>query len=340
MNFSKHLYWVLPLSMVIATTGSINASYAGFDFKNKTKQTIAVPDLEPTRIIIDTPARRAPVRSPSQQEINRNAPNPKAELKTYKNGERVDAYKVLPVIEPAAEKMHQPSASAPLLPLSAVTQKIVINENVDTWKADAGEPLRDVISRWSERANVDLVWALEDERVIVESVSHFGKFEGALVHLFDVGMAGTVEGELSYAEEGTMFDEGYAPAASVPVAKPMPIVEAQTLAASTQIQASPVCPCPTKDNAKLEGQKWKAQKGQSLGDILLEWEKAGDYQLIWDYPMDVALKHDFFAYGRVEEAISMLLEQFYNKNNNMRPVGDIYQDPQSGLKYLHIKGSI
>ena len=62
MNFSKHLYWVLPLSMVIATTGSINASYAGFDFKNKTKQTIAVPDLEPTRIIIDTPARRAPVQ--------------------------------------------------------------------------------------------------------------------------------------------------------------------------------------------------------------------------------------------------------------------------------------
>ena len=94
---------------------------------------------------------------------------------------------------------------------------------------------------------------------------------------------------------------------------------------------------PEKKNA---GSKWKAQNGQTLGEILLNWEEQGDFRLIWDYPIDVTLNHDFFAYGRKEEAVSMLLEQFYDQKSNMQPVGDMYSDPKTGQQYLHIKGNI
>ncbi len=200
--------------------------------------------------------------------------------------------------------------------------------NVETWKADQGESLRDVIRRWSGRAGVDLVWAVEDRRTVMDSVSYFGGFEGALTHLFDTGMQGTVEGELSYLESSST---------NVDIEKMVPYAKVKAMSQITGHQAASSTP-----NLKVE-QKWKAEKNESLNKVLRQWQSSGHYELIWDYPFDIMVPNSFFAYGKIEDALALLLDQYTQEGNirtNMRPVGDMYRDPKSGMLYLHVKKNL
>lgn len=228
----------------------------------------------------------APSSSRQQATIVRNVPVERPSLSIY------------PVVNDVVKPIE---VIRPIKVMSA-------HKDVSTWKANRGENLADVVARWSNRAEVDFIWTMNEERHIVESVSYFGAFDGALRELFDVGMQGTIEGELSYNND--------------PLPEP-----ASTI--STAVVSVPVTPLVLNTE-----RKWKATKGQTLKSVLNEWQGPGDYTLLWEYPIDLPLPNHFYVYGNTQDALAMLLEQF---DVPRQPLAELYNDPRSGEKHLHVK---
>lgn len=184
-------------------------------------------------------------------------------------------------------------------------------ESIQTWRANRGELLTDVVGRWSERANVDFVWTSTEERHVIEQISHFGSFEEALVELFDVGMKGTVEGEISYLGGNS-----------------------KNKVTSTPTKLVAVTALPLVEKTVGDDQKWKAEKGDTLQSVLRRWENKGGYKLVWDYPLDIPLPHHFYVYGTTQDALTMLLAQF---NVPRSPALELYNDPHTNEKLLHVQ---
>ncbi len=290
-------FFLLPLSVLTMISATANA---GFNFNGQNEQDSTIEKS------LETPP---PLSKKSRLQI-------------YSNNPAYDASQTLDSIDSSPPPIYIEKATFPSRP-SAPSKKHL---NVETWKADQGESLKAVIHRWSERAETDLVWTMEDRRVLLESVSYFGDFEGALTHLFDIGMQGTVEGELSYTDNEDFLET--------------PVEAIESVANFATVRSTSILPptASSKTQPKTE-QKWKATKGDSLKKTLTNWQSSGDYKLIWDYPFDVTLPNSVFAYGSVEDGLSILLNQFTQEamHSNMRPVGDVYNDPISGDLYLHIK---
>ena len=307
MNFSIFRPLALTLSLPVSVALLISTpAMAGFDFENDSSRAQAVP----------ISIMNADIKS----EKEWRAETQKPKLHIYSK----DTHQDVPVATPTSKEFYP--AHVPLAPYNYAGFK---HTNVETWKASEGESLRDVIMRWSDRADVEFVWAVEDQRVVLDSISYFGNFESALMHLFDKGMDGTVEGELAYTDSTAPV-----PASPVSIKQETKVVSVDHFALDKQQRAPAVeilQPAPVEF-------KWKASPRETLESVLSRWETQGEYELVWDYPYDVPVPNAFYAYGSLEDAVGMLLDQF--TQTNMRPVGNLYKDPHSGKKYLYIKGNI
>ncbi|MGB1077442.1 MAG: TcpQ domain-containing protein [Bdellovibrionales bacterium] len=268
----------LILSFLLCGAGT---AHAGFDFNSTGTQAPVYKGKSAPAI--------APIAILEEKDT-------KPILKVYEKGKKQEVDEVLP-------------------PVSDVIDYSFKHTNVQTWKADSGESLRQVINRWSKRAGVDLVWSIQEKRSVIESISYFGDFENALMHLFDEGMNGTVEGELAYTQ----------------VQKP----EEFNLPPQTVKPASVASKPLQKATPSSHDRKWKAQRNESLEGVLSRWQGAGQYELIWDYPYEANVGNNFFAYGSIEDAVSLLLNEY--PQSETRPVGDMYKDPETSKTYLHIR---
>ncbi|MEJ0061702.1 MAG: TcpQ domain-containing protein [Alphaproteobacteria bacterium] len=112
-----------------------------------------------------------------------------------------DAPPPLPPVEPAPASVPpakdavdavQPITAAPPSDAPPVTGSVVTPSPLtpatqaapaEAWKAEPGDQLRAVIKKWSERANVELVWATEYDYPIQASVNFSGSFEDAVRNL-------------------------------------------------------------------------------------------------------------------------------------------------------------
>lgn len=304
------------ISILLITTVISGAAYAGFDFNDRaSRQTVDVP-VEKVTIdnslsnpfeIIERDVAVSEANTLPISIIKKEDTKPKAVLHVFSK----------------ENKFNNSSYS------SGIASTMIANDgykniSVSTWKANEGEPLREVIDRWSIRADTSLVWSMAERKTVLESVSYFGEYEDALMHLFDKGMQGTVEGSLSYIDEENDEDDisDLAPVKSV-------VSSAVSYVAIEDINEEKA------PSISSDEKKWKVKKKDSLKDVLSGWQEVGNYKLIWDYPSDVEVGEEMFVYGTIEEALNLLLDGY--KTMDSRPVGSMYTDQRSGLVYLHVE---
>lgn len=170
------------------------------------------------------------------------------------------------------------------------------------WTAKAGEDVKIVLARWSERAGIDLVWESDRGGTLKNDVTVSGDIEQAVAAVMQqngdtLGLQGAITSE--HAEKNS--------AATPSAAKP----------------AKPIEP------------KWTAEQGQSLRTVMEKWSRAEGVELLWnadrDFPAPESVQRD----GAYEEAVQSALELF--ASGAARPVGQLNTDPSTGARTLIIE---
>lgn len=128
-------------------------------------------------------------------------------------------------------------------------------------------------------------------------------------------------------------------AISVPQ-KMQPIFEEMPAAAQAQIevQPEPQYTPPTQPKMVQAPQvtrpSWNANAGLSLQNVLAEWSRQENADLIWDTPANFNLMDGLNVQTSYESAVETVLAQ-YNAQSE-RPVGSLYINPETGQKTLVI----
>lgn len=116
------------------------------------------------------------------------------------------------------------------------------------------------------------------------------------------------------------------PTPSIPMAAqydeplPMPVVAP----APVNIAAAPVA---SPSAAAIEA-PWRAEKGQTLKEVLRGWSEAAHVKLYWTTDYDYKLKSNISYTGNFEDAISRLLDQF--STVKPQPYGQLHRNPGTG----------
>ncbi len=193
----------------------------------------------------------------------------------------------------ASESVYRPSG-APVQTVSAMTQQ---------WDAEAGEDMRAVLTRWSERAGADLVWDANDSGKIAQDISVNGTFEDAVAQVMaDNAAALGISGQ--FAEGDKM----------VPVA------------AAGRATSAPVT---------ITSGVWTASSGDDLRGVLQGWANRNDVDLNWKAGESFALNAPVNESGDFTAALEAALVQF--DNQAVRPVGQLNRDPNTGRMSLTIE---
>jgi hypothetical protein len=98
-----------------------------------------------------------------------------------------------PDAAPEAQQDVQQNAQKPALPLLAAATE---NEKApaNPWEAKAGESLRDILTRWSEQAGIELVWMASYDYKIKEDVALKDDFTGAVESVIATGLDAEASG--------------------------------------------------------------------------------------------------------------------------------------------------
>jgi hypothetical protein len=81
------------------------------------------------------------------------------------------------------EDMAAPLATTPMMPVATGGQLVMPElptARTETWVAERGRSLRDVVGEWCQRANVELVWSAEYDYPLQASLTFNGTFEEAV----------------------------------------------------------------------------------------------------------------------------------------------------------------
>lgn len=206
----------------------------------------------------------------------------------------------------------------------------VPKERFDTWRARKGENLKDVLARWSEREGTDFTWAAYESPKIGTDFSFVGEYGDAVTKLM---MDSDTKLKMQFNADDKMIADATMPvvmnSAPVSLVAPEPNLE-QDIMPTT---AAPALPTSIQENKNA---KWFASQGASLKEVLLAWAENEGAELVWDMPQNGTsvrrpLSHD----GTFEEAIEEILSAY--DNADVRPVGQLYKNPQNGKKVLVIQ---
>ncbi|MBK7362330.1 MAG: TcpQ domain-containing protein [Micavibrio sp.] len=108
------------------------------------------------------------------------------------NAETPDA---APATTPEAQQDVQQNAQKPALPLLAAAPAPESEKTpANPWEAKAGESLRDILTRWSEKAGVELVWMASYDYKIRQDVALKDDFTGAVESVIATGLDAEASG--------------------------------------------------------------------------------------------------------------------------------------------------
>lgn len=217
---------------------------------------------------------------------------------------------------------------------------------VSSWRARKGEPVREVIRRWSEREGTELMWAAPNDPVLAKDYSKVGTLQDAVTGVLREA------GQPLYTQfrSDGLNPVMMSPASTVTsdvappqvVAAPVDLVMAEPPRAQiikSQPQAQPQVQ-PQSFKATLgpiqRETRWFALSGASLKEVLQVWADDEGAELIWQAGGDYALFNSVSQVGHFEDAVFKALSQFDNQDGN-RPVGEMYKNPGNGRKVLLIK---
>lgn len=231
-----------------------------------------------------------------------------------------------------------PMASMPA-PTSEPAELMIVpkatpaKDMVWSWRARKGENVRDVLRRWSERENVDLMWASTSAPALKKEFSYVGKFQDAVnLMLKESGVAGL---HSQFRSEG-MAPVMMEPASTVTTNLPVPEAPATAQAAGKTPAATSVASIFKPDEKKGEGPetRWFGLSGAPLAEVLQVWAEDAGVTLVWQSEKNYALKESVSQVGSFEEAVYKALNQY--NGEQVRPVGEMYKD-EDGKKVLVIR---
>ncbi len=231
----------------------------------------------------------------------------------------------LPPEEQAAGAMAPAPVAQPVPVISAAAYA-----KLESWRARKGEPVREVIKRWSAREGTEMLWAAGDNPVLKKDFSYVGSMENAVAALIQ---ANGTELYTQYRSDG-MNPVMMSPASTVTTSAPAaPALETNAAPDKTVggVPYNLFVPAPNKN---LET-RWFALSGASLQEVLQVWAEDEGAALVWQAHGNFALKDSVSQVGHFEDAVFQALSQY--NSDDMRPVGQLYSDPASGRKVLLIK---
>lgn len=179
------------------------------------------------------------------------------------------------------------------------------------WEAKAGEDMKIVLSRWSERAGYDLQWQSGQDGKVVQDVKLSGSFEDAVGQLLAENSAATGIGAHVETTAGGKKDIG-PKTASAP-------------------EPTPKAP-PVQATIPALHEEWSAAPGMNIQSVLDQWSSKAGVAVVWQSYMNVAVKQPLQVNGTYEEAVQSLLDQY--SGDSRRPVGQLNIDPETGMRTL------
>ncbi|MDY0030108.1 MAG: TcpQ domain-containing protein [Pseudobdellovibrionaceae bacterium] len=252
---------------------------------------------------------------------------------------------VAPVAQPVAPQDIAPAAGSDI-PQEKPVQLTVISSQpaasvstytaskanvVESWRARKGENVRDVLRRWAERQNVDLMWASSDAPTLSKEFSYVGKFQDAVNMLLK--QSGEKELHSQFRSEG-MNPVMMTPASSITTNLPVPD-EPQKKETGSMSLSSVFEP---KAPVSKEGEtRWFGLSGAPLAEVLDVWAEDAGAKVIWQAENNYALKESVSQKGSFEEAVYSALSQY--EGQKVRPVGQMFVAP-TGEKVLVIKTDV
>jgi hypothetical protein len=205
------------------------------------------------------------------------------------------------VISPRVENAPRPAAPMPA--------SVIAAPEATEWNAKAGEDMKIVLARWSERAGYDLQWQSDQDGKVAQDMQLKGSFEEAVTQLLAENSAATGIGGHVQMTDGVTKD--LSRKAAMP---PMP-QGAPTQAVIPAMQAD-----------------WNAPAGANIQSVLDQWGTKAGVTVVWQDYMSVPVKSPVEVSGSFEQAVQSLLDQYTSEAN--RPVGRLNTDPDSGKRTL------
>lgn len=211
---------------------------------------------------------------------------------------------------------------------------VIVEHPVDSWRARAGESVREILKRWSDREGTELMWASEDVPVLQKDFTYFGRFQDAVNTLLQASSGNRLHSQ--YRSEG-LNPVMMAPASMVTTNVPVPPAPQKTISEKiTQLfkpEEPPKIEAPIKPASQET--RWFGLAGTKMSDVLGTWAKDDGGRMIWQSEPNFTLKSAISHNGSFEEAVYQALSQY--NDEPVRPVGQIYKDPSNGQKVLVIQ---
>jgi hypothetical protein len=331
--------FVLPL---ICGAGTANA---GFDFttlgqsSNSMPSATAAPIFTPPieEIQMDgTPLEKsADAKKPALEIFNEkyvpDVVRKKYDLKDdwYGESSPVDVTPPTISVEPVPEPVTAPMTNP--LPAQGVKPEI----KSESWRARKGETLRDVLQRWSERGGTNLMWASPEVPVLQKDFTYLGDFQDAANALIKESGGANIHSQ--YRTEG-LSPVMMAPASTVTTNSPAPLPNNVAVMPKEQNLLSKVF-MPEEEKIEKEPEtRWFGLSGAPLAEIVRVWSEDAGVTLVWQSEKNFALKESISQVGKFEDAIFKALSQY--DGEPIRPVGEMYNDPQTGRRVLVVRTDI
>jgi hypothetical protein len=226
-----------------------------------------------------------------------------------------------------------PSAPAPLaLPPEAEIAPAAAPaapKIVESWRARKGENVRQILKRWSDREQTDLLWAAATSPELKKDFSFIGTYQDAVSALLKEG---GIEGIHSQYRSNGMDPVMMSPASRVTTDVPaVPVGDVE----AADAKDAPLLPLPDIVKERQERQqetRWYALAGASLQEVLKAWADDEGASVVWQAGTNFALKDSISQVGEFEDAVYRALSQY--DNDSSRPVGQMYRNPNTGEKIL------
>ena len=196
--------------------------------------------------------------------------------------------------------------SSEIAPLSAkpVSTDDMAHDDVSQWTAKKGERLEDVLTRWSEKAKVNLKVDIDKNPMIRDNFSNSGTLDQAVAQLL-----------------ATIPDMGHINATLQETAS-------QTVVADIQESQVP---------SQVRQERWRALQGTNLRKVLQRWSVSQNIDFIWNADQEFMVRESVNERTEFKNALSMILKQY--EAQDVRPVATLNTDPQTGKTALIVTSS-
>ncbi len=199
----------------------------------------------------------------------------------------------------------QPAGQPMGMPKAAVKQN---------WTAKAGEDIKIVLARWSERAGTDLVWEADRGGQLTQDITAQGSFEDAVQTLLSqngeaLGIDGAFEGQQGQP--------------------------AQVAGKSMQAPQAPMSLISAPQDIEPAAGVELMNQTDDLRPFLETISHQEGVKVMWNAQRDFTLKQPVNMNAPFEETLRAALEQF--DNDPVRPVGQLNINPESGERVLVIE---